>query len=107
MIVVFKGHKKWTMKTGDPIAQAIATGHQEPKVKWIITDGNEVDNCEDGEFGVEINGVPYFYYKYPVPDPSNPSSVTYREIEKREFGDTINVDHFLPFRAQERSKWGR
>jgi len=33
---------------------------KEPEVYWIVSEGNET---EDGEFGVEIDGVPYFYYK--------------------------------------------
>lgn len=55
-----------------------------PSVFWIVSEGNEEGN---GEFGVEINGVPYFYYKYSEASTSN--SVKYRRIEKREFGEVI------------------
>ena len=57
---------------------------KEPEVYWIVSEGNEV---EDGEFGVEIDGVPYFYYKWPDASPS--PTVKYRRINKREFGEVI------------------
>src|SRR5574343_1969343 len=53
---------------------------KEPEVYWIVSEGNEV---EDGEFGVEIDGVPYFYYKWPDASPS--PTVKYRRVNKREF----------------------
>jgi hypothetical protein len=58
-------------------------------VKWIVTEDNDPDICADGEFGVEVGGKPYLYYKHSTTGPSGPD-VKYREIEKREFGETIN-----------------
>lgn len=69
------------------------------KVVWIVTEGNDPDVCGDGEFGVEVNGIPYLYYKWPDATPSDGSTcpltgvqfakVKYRPIYKREFGDVI------------------
>jgi hypothetical protein len=57
-----------------------------PEVWWIVSEGN--DNGDgDGEFGVEIDGIPFFYYKWPDGSPS--SAVKYRRINKREFGEVI------------------
>ena len=58
------------------------------EVYWIISEGNDPDEKTDGEFGVEINGVPYFYYKHAEPSPST-GKIKYRRIEKREFGEVI------------------
>jgi hypothetical protein len=58
------------------------------EVRWIITEGNDPEICDDGEFGVLINGVPYLYYKHPDPAPCGPD-VKYRVINKREFGEVI------------------
>lgn len=69
------------------------------QVYWIVTEGNDPDVCADGEFGVEVNGVPYLYYKWPDPNPSDGSvcpqtgvkfcEIKYRRIHKREFGEVI------------------
>lgn len=61
---------------------------EKEEVSWIITEGNDEDICADGEFGVEIGGKAYLYYKYSSPGPSSPE-VKYRRIEKREFGEVI------------------
>jgi hypothetical protein len=58
------------------------------EVRWIVTEGNDPDVCEDGEFGVLIDGVAYLYYKHPDPSPCGPD-VKYRVINKREFGEVI------------------
>lgn len=63
------------------------------QVFWIVTEGNDPDVCADGEFGVEVNGVPYLYYKWAKPDPDDGTGpgpkVQYRRIHKREFGEVI------------------
>jgi len=59
-----------------------------PSVFWIVTEGNHPDVTDDGEFGVEVAGVPYFYYKHRDAEPSHPD-VKYRRIEKYEFGSVI------------------
>jgi hypothetical protein len=56
------------------------------QVRWIVSEGNESGN---GEFGVEVDGVAYFYYKWPDPHPDR--GTKYREINKREFGEVIRV----------------
>ena len=58
-------------------------------VRWIITDGNDPNHCADGEFGVEVNGKAYIYYKY---SDATTSDAAYRQIRKREFGETIRVE---------------
>lgn len=58
-----------------------------PSVYWIISEGNE--DGDNGEFGVEIDGVPFFYYKWPDAGPSE--GTKYRRIEKREFGEVIRL----------------
>jgi hypothetical protein len=65
----------------------IETEPPRDSVKWIVTDGNDPDICDDGEFGVEVNGTPYLYYKYTEPGPS--PDAKYRPIAGREFGETI------------------
>lgn len=54
-----------------------------PVANWIV---NEL-----GEFGVEIDGVPHFYYKWPD---ATPSAYEYRVIDKCEFGETIKAQNF-------------
>lgn len=41
------------------------------EVFWIVS--------EDGELGVEVNGIPFFYYKYATPLACKPESVKYRQ----------------------------
>jgi len=55
------------------------------EVQWIVSDGNE--GFGNGEFGVLVEGKPYFYYKWPTTKPSE--GVKYRAVEKREFGEVI------------------
>lgn len=58
-------------------------------VRWIVTDGNDPTDCANGEFGVEVNGKAYIYYKWPI---AYTSDVGYRQIHEREFGETIRVE---------------
>jgi hypothetical protein len=76
----------WLKAFMPPIAHAALDSNQE--VFWIVTEGNDRDICADGEFGVEIGGKAYLYYKYSSTGPSSPE-VKYRRIEKREFGEVI------------------
>lgn len=66
----------------------VVTKPKEPKVFWVVTEGNDPNVMDDGELGVEIDGVAYFYYKWPDPSPAAPQ-VKYRQISKREFGEVI------------------
>ncbi len=69
------------------------------EVFWIVSEGNDPAIMANGEFGVEVNGVPYFYYKDAeampcdgllcgVPE-TNVTAVKYRRVHKREFGEVI------------------
>ncbi|MBD3404350.1 hypothetical protein GF420_15780 [candidate division GN15 bacterium] len=58
------------------------------KVYFIVTDNNDENFCANGEFGVEVNGIPYIYYKDSEPIPA-PDGIQYRRVEKREFGEVI------------------
>ena len=69
-------------------AEAPETVPVVPSVKWIVTEGSDPNVCADGEFGVEVNGAAYLYYKHTEPGRSN-SDVKYRPIHKREFGEVI------------------
>lgn len=60
-----------------------------PKVFWIISEGNPESGEGNGELGVEIDGVPFWYYKWPDASPSRKDSTKYRRINKREFGEVI------------------
>lgn len=72
-----------------------------PKVFWIVSlPDREGDG--GGELGVMINGVPYFYYKWPEPQPSMPGR-GYRLMTKREFGETITV-HGQDFAESDRKR---
>jgi len=66
----------------------LRAGMQALHVRWIVTEGNEPNIAENGAFGVEVNEQPYFYYKHSRPDVGHPS-IKYREINKREFGETL------------------
>lgn len=56
-----------------------------PEVFWIVSEGNEYGN---DELGVEIDGVPFWYYKWPDASPGDVRT-KYRRIHKREFGEVI------------------
>jgi len=55
-------------------------------VFWIVSEGNDRDEAENGELGVEIDGVAFWYYKWPD---ASPGTAKYRRISKREFGEVI------------------
>ena len=63
---------------------------QELKPTWIVTEGNKYP-AEEGEFGISVGGVPLLYYKYSEPSPclEDKTDLKFREIHKREFGETI------------------
>lgn len=58
------------------------------EVTWIVSQPDGDD--PGGEFGVLVDGKPYFYYKWPTTEPS--VDVVYRVIAKREFGEVIRRD---------------
>ncbi|RJQ25424.1 hypothetical protein C4565_08365 [Candidatus Parcubacteria bacterium] len=62
------------------------------KVFWII---GLSEDCKD-EMGVEVNGVPHFYYKYAEAQATRNlvKDVDYRYIEKREFGEVIHKSEY-------------
>jgi len=64
------------------------TDTEKKTVYWVVTEGNDPDITDDGEFGVEVDGVAFFYYKWPDATPASPN-VKYRRIDKREFGEVI------------------
>ena len=64
---------------------------EKEEVAWIITDGNDPNVCGNGEFGVEVGGKAYLYYKWPTTGPTI-CDVKYRRIEKREFGEVIRKE---------------
>ena len=79
--------EEWLMDWIPTLFHGALSGDRQ--VKWIVTEGNDPELCADGEFGVEVGGKPYFYYKHSTTGPSSPD-LKYREIEKHEFGETIN-----------------
>ena len=64
------------------------------RVYWIVSEGNDPERMSDGDFGVEVDGVPYFYYKDPDASPS--PGARYRRVHKREFGEVIRLETVHP-----------
>lgn len=57
-----------------------------PKVTFIVSDGNDGDEYANGEFGVRVNGENFLYYKDSSPMQTEAHC---RPVRKREFGETI------------------